>query len=211
MNSEKTGALVLAAGMSTRMKGYKPLLDLGGISIIKRVILSLKQAGADPLILITGYRGKDLREHLQGEEIIFVENPGYADGDMFGSVRLGLEAAEGRCGRILVVPGDVPLISEDTIKKVMESEGWLVRPVCGGKPGHPVMIHMDLAEGIRSFKGDGGLKKAMESLGVPIEEIRVEDRGIYLDADTPEEYARLQQMIGEKNSSGHIYKSEKKC
>lgn len=198
MGSEKTGALVLAAGMSTRMKGYKPLMDLDGISMIKRVILGLKKAGADPLVVVIGYRGEDIRKHLQGEEIIFVENPDYANGEMFDSVRLGLERAAKLCRRILVVPGDVPLISVEAIEKVMASGAFLARPVYGGRPGHPVMIDSDLAEQICRHRGDGGLKKAMEGLGIPIEDIPVEDPGIYLDADTPEEYRQLAEMAAKK-------------
>ena len=74
---------------------------------------------------------------------------------------------------------------------MMECPGALVRPVCGGRPGHPVRVDSRLVPDICAYKGAGGLKGAMEHLGVPITELEVEDPGIYLDADTPQDYMNL--------------------
>ena len=140
---ERTGAVILAAGLSSRMHEFKPLLELGDSTIIVRAI------------------------------------------------ELGISRAAGLCSRILITPADVPLIEQDTFKQVMECPGALVRPVCGGRPGHPVRVDSRLVPDICAYKGAGGLKGAMEHLGVPITELEVEDPGIYLDADTPQDYMNL--------------------
>ena len=188
---ERTGAVILAAGLSSRMHEFKPLLELGDSTIIVRAIENLKTAGASPVIIVAGYKADQLMDYLWPLDIMFVRNENYASSQMFDSVKLGISRAAGLCSRILITPADVPLIEQDTFKQVMECPGALVRPVCGGRPGHPVRVDSRLVPDICAYKGAGGLKGAMEHLGVPITEPEVEDPGIYLDADTPQDYMNL--------------------
>ena len=51
---ERTGAVILAAGLSSRMHEFKPLLELGDSTIIVRAIENLKTAGASPVIIVAG-------------------------------------------------------------------------------------------------------------------------------------------------------------
>ena len=66
------GALILAAGMSTRMHGFKPLLEFHGRTMIGRVINNLLEAGAAPIILVVGLRGDDRKARQAGHPGIFV-------------------------------------------------------------------------------------------------------------------------------------------
>lgn len=63
-------------------------------------------------------------------------------------------------------------------------------PVCGNRPGHPVRADSRLVPDICAYRGRGELKAAMERLGVPITELEWRS-GIYLDADTPQDYMSL--------------------
>jgi CTP:molybdopterin cytidylyltransferase MocA len=70
----KTGAVIVAAGMSSRMHDFKPLLKIGSITIVQRIIATLQQAGVDLIVLVTGYRrgnaGKTVftfRRHLSAQ------------------------------------------------------------------------------------------------------------------------------------------------
>ena len=98
------GALILAAGMSTRMHGFKPLLEFHGRTMIGRVIHNFREAGASPIILVLGFRGDDIKASLAGEPVIFVRNEKYASSQMFDSVKIGLRKAAGMCGRVLIAP-----------------------------------------------------------------------------------------------------------
>ena len=188
------GALILAAGMSTRMKGFKPLLDFHGRTMIGQVIHNFQKAGAAPIILVLGYRGDDIKDSLAGEPVIFVRNENYASSQMFDSVKIGLRKAAGVCGRVLIAPCDAPLIRPEVIRHVMESEYLMARPSFQGRPGHPVLLSCSLTEQICGYRGEWGLRGAMESLGIPMETIQADGPGIYLDADTPEEYLALKNM-----------------
>ena len=146
------GALILAAGMSTRMKGFKPLLDFHGRTMIGQVIHNFQKAGAAPIILVLGYRGDDIKDSLAGEPVIFVRNENYASSQMFDSVKIGLRKAAGVCDRVLIAPCDAPLIRPEVIRRVMESEYLMARPSFQGRPGHPVLLSCSLTEQIC---GDG--------------------------------------------------------
>ena len=122
------GALILAAGMSTRMKGFKPLLDFHGRTMIGQVIHNFQKAGAAPIILVLGYRGDDIKDSLAGEPVIFVRNENYASSQMFDSVKIGLRKAAGVCDRVLIAPCDAPLIRPEVIRRVMESEYLMAGP-----------------------------------------------------------------------------------
>ena len=75
------GALILAAGMSTRMGQFKPLMEFNGESMIRRVVRSLKEAGASPIFMVVGYRAQEIRMHLAGEgarRLHFLSSPKWA-------------------------------------------------------------------------------------------------------------------------------------
>lgn len=60
-------ALIVAAGQGTRLreKGeVKPLIRIGGVPLIERVIARLREAGIDDILVVSGYRGDDLRTEL---------------------------------------------------------------------------------------------------------------------------------------------------
>jgi molybdenum cofactor cytidylyltransferase len=188
---EKTGAIILAAGLSTRMKKFKPMLMLGDSSMILNIIGTLKDAKVDTIVVVLGYHSDKLKEHLSSAGVIFVKNERYAKSQMLDSVKLGLDRIKNLCDRVLIMPSDVPLFNLDTVIRILMMKEKLVRPVCEGIPGHPVMIACDLIEKICSYTGTEGLRGAMEHTGIKISELHVEDEGIYLDADTQEDYEQL--------------------
>ena len=59
-------ALIVAAGMSSRMGDFKPMLNIGSISIAQRVVATFQQAGVEKIVMITGYNATLLERHLAG-------------------------------------------------------------------------------------------------------------------------------------------------
>lgn len=69
----QTGALIVAAGKSSRMGDFKPMLQLGSISIAQRVINNFRQAGISKIVVVTGYNADALERHLASNHVIFFE------------------------------------------------------------------------------------------------------------------------------------------
>lgn len=187
----RTGAVIVAAGMSSRMGDFKPMLNIGSISIAQRVVATLQQAGAERIVVVTGYQAAVLERHLANRGVVFLRNEAYETTQMFDSARIGLSYLKDKCDRILFTPVDIPLFTASTVNALLRSGESLACPVCQGTPGHPILIATHLVETILNDSGEGGLKGAIERLGVPMAEIPVEDPGILHDADTPADYQSL--------------------
>lgn len=190
----QTGALIVAAGMSSRMGDFKPMLNIGSISIAQRIVANFRQAGVDKIVMITGFNATPLERHLAGNGIVFLRNENYETSQMFDSAKIGLEYLKDKVDIILFSPVDIPLFSSTTVEKLIQSDTKLACPVCEGEDGHPIRIASSLVDIILSYSGGGGLKGALASCGEEMQRIPVDDPGILHDADTPEDYSNLLKM-----------------
>ena len=196
--------MIVAAGLSSRMGGYKPLMELGGQTVISREIGMLKKGGAREIAIVTGHRAEELKEAAAGPGIRLLHNPDYAVTKMFDSVRIGLsyfsekkKTAEGKSlDGIFFLPVDVPLFTEFTMEyekyRFAEGDGDVYCPYYGGAPGHPLLIRLSCIPFLLAHDGERGLKGAYERLGDRVIHLTVPDRGSVMDADTPEDFARLE-------------------
>lgn len=194
----KTGALIVAAGMSSRMGDFKPMMNIGSISIAQRVVLTLQQAGVDKIVMVTGFKADQLERHLSDRGIIFLRNENYEHTQMFESACIGLDYLKDKCDRLLFTPVDIPLFTAATVQKLLESGAELACPVCGGEIGHPTLISASLIPAILADSGEGGLRAALERCGADAELVSVEDGGILHDADTQEDYRTLLKYHNEQ-------------
>lgn len=187
----KTGAVIAAAGLSSRMGAFKPLLPLGESTLIGTVIAAFRRAGADPIVLVTGHRAGELEAHVAESGVRCIRNENYRATDMFASAAIGMAHIRSKCDQFFFTPGDVPLFSDATLRALLACGAPLCKPVCGGRDGHPILIRCDLVDAILSGGGEGGLKGALNRCGAEMVSVPVDDEGILHDADTPEAYARL--------------------
>ena len=193
----RTGALIVAAGKSSRMGDFKPLLKVGNMTMIMRVINRMKMVKAHPIVVVTGFKSQLIEEHLKDEDIIMVYNEKYETTQMLDSLVLGMEKLQGKCEQVLFSPSDVAVTNMDTVQKIMDANGLFVRPMYQNEPGHPVRFSMDLYEKIKAYQGHGGLKACIESNGIAITELEVEDIGIVMDSDTHEDYVKVNKYWAE--------------
>ena len=192
------GAVIVAAGMSSRMGDFKPMLNIGSISIAQRIVATLHQAGVDRIVVVTGYNAQQLERHLANNGLVFLRNEAYATTQMFDSAKIGLGYLKDKCDRILFTPVDIPLFTAMTVTQLMESGADLACPVCEGQTGHPLMIAASLVDAILADSGEGGLQGAIRRCGTEMKKIPVDDAGILHDADTPADYQALLEYHNEQ-------------
>lgn len=190
----ETGAVVVAAGMSSRMGDFKPMLSIGSISVAQRVVATLKQAGAARVVVVTGYNAEELERHLASSGVVFLRNENYRTTHMFDSALIGLRYLRDKCRQVLFTPVDIPLFTAATVDALLESGAELACPVCGGSRGHPILMSSDVIDRVLEDSGEGGLDGALSRCGVPMTLVEVDDAGILHDADTPEDYRELLRM-----------------
>lgn len=190
-NAMQTAAVIVAAGMSSRMGDFKPMLNIGSISIAQRVVATFQQAGVDKIVMVTGYNAVALERHLSNNGIVFLRNENYQNTHMFDSACIGLEYVRDKCDKLLFTPVDIPLFTASTVSALLASDTELACPVCGGERGHPLMLASSLIDRLLADSGERGLQGALERSGAVMTEISVPDKGILHDADTPEDYQTL--------------------
>jgi len=190
-------AIILAAGFSSRMDGFKPLLPFGEATVVERVVRLFRDAGIDTVRVVTGHRSTDLLPFLQGPGVRPVLNERYREG-MFTSVVAGIRSLEDFHGAFFLLPVDIPLVRLQTVITMMEAYGSgnrsLLYPAFLGRRGHPPLISTEFNDRIISWSGQGGLKSLLTQYDSEAEEVEVTDKFILEDMDTPEDYRRLLAM-----------------
>jgi molybdenum cofactor cytidylyltransferase len=193
MNRPRFAAVILAGGLSTRMKQLKPLLPLGKTTVLNHVIDTFTQAKVD-VILVTGYKHEEIEASVKSQSITNVFNPDYEQG-MFTSVQAGIRKIKPECRAFFVLPADIPLVTTDTIKELkdagVKSPQNILYPVYQGKRGHPPLIPTSLIPAILGWEKGGGLKAVLETYKKLEMEVPVDDKYILFDIDTPEDYQQL--------------------
>jgi len=198
------GAVIVAAGMSTRMKQFKQLMKIGEMSIAERVIVNFRRAGVEDIAMVTGFNAEQLEKSLRGFGIHFIRNENYASTQMFDSARLGLEYLNGRCDRVFFCPVDVPFFTDQTVTEeiaLMDADPALkvIVPQCGGRDGHPLLLDGGILPAILAHNGERGMKGAYESLPAgSVVRITVEDEGAVTDADTMDDFRKLVDIHNER-------------
>ena len=185
------GAVIVAAGMSSRMGDFKPMLNIGSISIAQRLVATFHQAGVTKIAVVTGYNATLLERHLANLGLVFLRNENYASTQMFDSAKIGLGYMKDKCDKLLFTPVDIPLFTALTVTELIESGAALACPVCEGKTGHPLLIDASLVDTLLADTGEGGLQGAIGRCGAPMTRVPVEDPGVLHDADTPDDYQAL--------------------
>jgi putative nucleotidyltransferase with HDIG domain len=202
MPGDTIAGLIVAAGLSSRMKAFKPLLPLNGKSLIEGTVDTLRPWVRD-IYVVVGYRQEDVRRALQPSSasassfrnIHFIYNEQFADADMFESVRLGVKSLTADSGGFFLLPGDMPLVAGHTFRSLLEAKqsapAAVVQPFYRGKPGHPPLIGASCRARICAYDGEGGLRGALTSFQDQTLRLDVPDPAILMDADLPEDYACL--------------------
>lgn len=188
---KKTGAVLVAAGLSSRMDGFKPMLPFGDSTIALHMVSMLQKLEVDPIVVVTGYRAEELEEHLSHTGVLFIKNERYEKTQMFDSIVLGIRAISGECERILIMPADIPAVKAETMRQVLMIDAKVVRTVYHERSGHPIILSSDTADQLCAYQGDQGLRGAVRESGIPITNVEVEDEGVCRDVDTKEEYEEL--------------------
>ena len=187
------GGVILAAGYSSRMGDFKPLLPVAGTPALKRSIDTLTAAGAE-VAVVTGYRREALSPLLEAWGASEIMNPDY-DRGMFTSVLAGLHHfADRGAEAVLLLPCDCAAVPKEAMRQLIAcagDKGEYALPTFGGRNGHPLLIPRRFFSEILHFSGPGGLKGARSLHEDTLLRLPMPWEGTVLDMDTPEDYAAL--------------------
>jgi HD superfamily phosphohydrolase YqeK/GTP:adenosylcobinamide-phosphate guanylyltransferase len=129
-----------------------------------------------------------------------VTNAAYERG-MFSSLRVGVQALDPGVTRFFVLPADVALVRPETVGRLIRQgraargrAADVVYPLWEGAEGHPPLIAGELRAEIRAGDPPGGLRELLVSHTAASAVVKVDDPGVLLDADTPEDLSRIREL-----------------
>ena len=202
------GAIVLAAGASSRMGQAKAALMLGqtGETLVARVIRVLLSGGAPDVVVVAGAHVDAVRSAMPAfaeatagkpgaSRVRMIEHAGWQQGQL-SSLLAGLTAIDHPLLEgALVTLVDVPLVTPSTVAAVIaewrRTRAPIVRPAQGDRHGHPVMFDASVFQDLREADPSVGAKAVFAKHRLRIVNVDVNDPGAFEDIDTPEDYRKV--------------------
>lgn len=184
-------AVIPAAGRSSRMGRFKPLLPLLGGTVLSRCVRLFKTCGVDRIVVVTGKRAADVAACAMEAGASAVYNPAFERG-MYSSVLTGVRALGADVEAFFMLPADIPLVRPETVARLLKefkrTRPSVLYPRFGGERGHPPLIGAEVIPAISTHNGSGGLRTVLDLFEDRALDLDVADFGITHDLDHPEGY-----------------------
>lgn len=186
-------AIVLAAGLSSRMGCCKPLLTLDGTTALQRVIALFHNAGVHRVLVVLGHNAEKLQPLVECNGARPVINSQYKEG-MYSSFLAACHTLTRDVQAAFVLPADIPLIRPATIQLLLSSFAatptQILYPLFSGRRGHPPLIARSILD--EAAQGaPGPLSSLLERHATEAGEMSVFDEAIHTDMDTPTDFREL--------------------
>jgi molybdenum cofactor cytidylyltransferase len=190
----RTGAVVLAAGKSSRMGANKLLFDVAGRTVLDRLLDVLVQSVGE-VVVVTGNNPEPIRAIAEAHVVRVAHNADHEKG-MTTSFQTGVRALKNVDGVFLVLGDQLGLQPE--LPRLMAAAledipgALIVSPTHGGKKGHPVLFSCSLRDEILAVEVT--LKEVVDRHAG--EHVYVEGGGwCILDFDTPADFERARRLF----------------
>ncbi len=187
-------AVVLAAGLSKRMGTQKMFLPWGDSTVIGKVLSTLMEAGVEDIHVITGATHARLAELLRSTPVTLVFNPAYGNGEMLGSLQVGLRSAGEVTEEALVVLGDQPQIEAVVVRAIIEryqaSKHPIIVPSYQMHRGHPWLLGRVFWPDVLALRPPLTLRDFLVEHHAIVDYLVVDTPSVIQDLDTQEDYSK---------------------
>lgn len=193
------GAVILAAGKSSRMGSPKALLPYRGETFLSRLVRVMGLV-CDPVVVVLGHHAERLHREVPKAARIAL-NPDPERGQL-SSLQTGLEALGDGPSGFAFIPVDCPAVEEDTVRKLAEAYDQRTAETCfviprmgseqeGYRRGHPVFGTPEITAELLALDPTDEARKIVHACVDRTQYVEVLDEGIFTDIDDPEAYREL--------------------
>jgi molybdenum cofactor cytidylyltransferase len=167
----------------------KALLRYGGTSFLERILSTIEASSITGTVVVLGSHRDEIVSAVRIEHPVY--NPDHADG-MTTSFQAGIRALGREVRGAMIFLVDHPFVSGATIEALIEEfeEGRIVLPVFHGRRGHPVLFSREVLDEILGLPHSLGVNTVVRRDPHRIREVGVEDSGVTIDIDTPDDFER---------------------
>jgi len=187
------GAVILAAGASTRMGSPKQLLEIEGRPLLIRAIEAALASPAWPVVVVLGAHAEKIRPVLAQLPVLIAETPEWSEG-MAASIRAGvtmLRQFSRALDGAVVALCDQPAFSADVIAQLVAVQRTTGRSIVAahysGRNGAPALFLREHFPTLAHLTGEAGARTLLN--GDPAHVAAVDLPALALDLDTPADVA----------------------
>jgi molybdenum cofactor cytidylyltransferase len=194
-NMNNTGLIILAAGESSRLGNIKQLLPFNGKTLLQHVIDEAAEAGAQPIVVITGANANKIAVSIAHNNVNIVANENWQEGMASGivaGVRQIISLGDG-VKKIILAVCDQPFVSSALFEQLDHTQNKTGKPIVAssyaGTIGTPALFSIEFFDKLLSLRGDEGAKKILKN---NINDVATVDfpKG-EIDIDTLKDYENL--------------------
>ena len=208
MSSFHFGAVILAAGASTRMGEPKQLLRLDGRTLLRRTVDTALASSAWPVVVVLGAQSAAIRPEVARLPVLVVENREWKEG-LAASIRAGvgvLETFSLLLQAALLVACDQPNLSPEAIDRLLrvhrQGGPSIVAARYGGHPGPPALFARSHFHELMGLRGTEGARPLFASHADHFAAVDLPELAV--DLDTPEDLRKfLATTPSSQTPSGH--------
>lgn len=188
--ARRIAAVILAAGASRRMGSNKLLLPVEGEPMVHRTVRRVRDAGCDPIIVVTGHDGERVRAALAALDVAFAESPD-PTGPTSTSLHAGLRALPSDVDAALVMLADMVRVTTPMLRALVEGAAAGPEPLGVSRYGDvlapPLLFARALWPELLAWHGEGCGKAVVRAHE---REARLHEWPVEAlqDVDTPDDY-----------------------
>jgi molybdenum cofactor cytidylyltransferase len=196
--NKAVSAIILAAGLSCRMKAFKPLLPLGEKTMVEIAIDLFMENGIEDIIVVSGHNCSLLNPFVKKAGALAAENRKFLSG-MLSSIQTGLENIRPDAKGFFLLPVDIPAIRPSSVQSILmvfeKKPDHIIMPYFDEISGHPPLIPISLKHQILGLTGESTLREVLFNENNPMMKLTLHDRGILMDADDKRGYQQLAEKF----------------
>ncbi|MBI5768486.1 MAG: nucleotidyltransferase family protein [Verrucomicrobia bacterium] len=192
------GAVILAAGNSTRMGTPKQLLPVAGQPLLLRAVSATLAAPVWPVVVVLGAHAEKIRPLLARQTVLIAENPAWPEG-MASSLRVGIATLQQFSRELdgaLVALCDQPAFSADAIAQLIAAQRTTGRSIVaaryGGRQGAPALFLHEHFPALTALTGEEGARALLNGDAARV--TAVDLPALATDLDTPADYAAFKPI-----------------
>jgi molybdenum cofactor cytidylyltransferase len=190
------GIVILAAGGSSRLGFAKQLVQVDGVSLLRRITDEAMASSCKPIVVVLGARAAELRSEIEGLPVVVAVNADWQTG-MGSSIRCGITAlrkSEPALEGVLIALCDQPRIGRALFDRLVDARMRSNKLICAAKYanaiGTPALFSSSLFAELEELPDADGGREVIRRYPLDTEPVEMPEAEI--DLDTPADLARFQ-------------------
>ena len=195
------GAVILGAGASSRFPGTKQLAQLGGKTLIERVLDAIPSAAVSETVVVLGHEAAAVASTIRARKgVRVVVNDDYGAG-MATSIRLGISSLAKGTGGAMLLLADQPFVTRSLLRRVLRAfeaggpNGRIVATAYGDVVTPPVVFPKRYFRELGELQGDQGAKSVIEVHSHSLSLVRVRSSAVLTDIDTGQDLEAARRLL----------------